>query len=61
MTGVFVNENTQKVCDITKHIPLDIVRLHGDETKRGCKQIKTTNRDDSVESLSSRSRYKRNT
>ncbi|MEK4504434.1 phosphoribosylanthranilate isomerase [Bacillus pumilus] len=40
ITGVFVNEKIQKVCDITKHIPLDIVQLHGDETREDAKEIK---------------------
>ncbi|PIK26166.1 phosphoribosylanthranilate isomerase [Bacillus pumilus] len=38
--GVFVNEKIQKVCDIIKHIPLDIVQLHGDETREHAKEIK---------------------
>lgn len=40
IAGVFVNEKIQKVCDITKHIPLDIVQLHGDETQDDAKEIK---------------------
>ncbi|GLF91412.1 N-(5'-phosphoribosyl)anthranilate isomerase [Bacillus safensis] len=40
IAGVFVNEKVQKVCDITKHIPLDIVQLHGDETQDDAKEIK---------------------
>ncbi|MEB2269598.1 phosphoribosylanthranilate isomerase [Bacillus safensis] len=40
IAGVFVNEKIQKVCDITKHIPLDIVQLHGDETLDDAKEIK---------------------
>jgi len=40
IAGVFVNEQVQKVCDITKHIPLDIVQLHGDETQDDAKEIK---------------------
>ncbi|MBD3858645.1 phosphoribosylanthranilate isomerase [Bacillus sp. 28A-2] len=40
IAGVFVNEKVQKVCDITKHIPLNIVQLHGDETEEYAKEIK---------------------
>ncbi|MFP7464364.1 phosphoribosylanthranilate isomerase [Bacillus safensis] len=40
ITGVFVNEKIEKVCEITKHIPLDIVQLHGDETQDDAKKIK---------------------
>ncbi|PCK20977.1 phosphoribosylanthranilate isomerase [Bacillus pumilus] len=40
IVGVFVNEKIQKVCDIANHIPLDIVQLHGDETREEAKKIK---------------------
>ncbi|AVM24402.1 phosphoribosylanthranilate isomerase [Bacillus pumilus] len=40
VAGVFVNENIQKVCDITQQVPLNIVQLHGDETRDQAKEIK---------------------
>lgn len=40
IAGVFVNEKIQKVREITKQIPLDIVQLHGDETQDDAKEIK---------------------
>ncbi|KAJ0071824.1 phosphoribosylanthranilate isomerase [Bacillus altitudinis] len=40
IVGVFVNEKTPKVCEITNNLPLDIVQLHGDETPEVANDIK---------------------
>ena len=58
--GVFVNEKIQKVCDIIKYIPLDIVQLHGDETREHAKRNKRANRGYCMESISPRAQFNRN-
>jgi len=39
--GVFVNEQTQNVNEISQALGLDAVQLHGDETPDYCRQITT--------------------
>lgn len=39
-TGVFVNESSEKVIDISKEYGLDFVQLHGNETVEFCEKLK---------------------
>jgi phosphoribosylanthranilate isomerase len=39
-TGVFVNENFEKVVEIWKEYDLDFVQLHGNETVEFCEKLK---------------------
>ena len=38
--GVFVNETLDKVVEIAKKVPLDVIQLHGDEDKDYIEQLK---------------------
>lgn len=38
--GVFVNEQPERILDLTKRYGLDYVQLHGDESPDYCKQLK---------------------
>lgn len=38
--GVFVNETIDKVVEIAKKVPLDVIQLHGDEDKDYIEQLK---------------------
>ena len=38
--GVFVNETTEKVVEIAKQVPLDVIQLHGDEDQTYIEQLK---------------------
>ncbi|MFJ5965081.1 phosphoribosylanthranilate isomerase [Bacillus sp. NPDC093026] len=40
VVGVFVNEEINRICEITSKIPLSIVQLHGDETPEEAQEIK---------------------
>ncbi|NHB58691.1 phosphoribosylanthranilate isomerase [Acinetobacter sp. 194] len=39
MVGLFVNASIEEIQQVLKHVPLDILQLHGDETPEKCQQI----------------------
>lgn len=39
-TGVFVNEDSERILKLTKYANLDIIQLHGDESVNYCKSLK---------------------
>ncbi|MCB0457663.1 MAG: phosphoribosylanthranilate isomerase, partial [Flavobacteriaceae bacterium] len=43
--GVFVNENIEKVIEITKKQLLDVVQLHGEESPDYCKRLTNFSQD----------------
>ena len=40
--GVFLNENNQKIFDISIRTDLDIIQLHGNESTESCSQLKSS-------------------
>lgn len=41
LVGVFVNASLQEIEDVIKHVPLDVIQCHGDETPEFITNIKT--------------------
>lgn len=39
VVGLFVNASADDICEVLKHVPLDMLQLHGDETPEQCKEI----------------------
>ena len=39
IVGLFVNASIEEIQQILKHVPVDILQLHGDETPAQCQQI----------------------
>lgn len=40
--GVFVNETTEKICELADMASLDLIQLHGDESPGYCNDLKST-------------------
>jgi phosphoribosylanthranilate isomerase len=40
-TGVFLNENSRQILEISKRIGLDVIQLHGNETPDSCLHLKS--------------------